>query len=181
AEGAPPPAPTPPPPPPPPRPPPHAGAGVHAGGDLDVEIPRGLDPAAATTAGAGSPLDVAGPAALRAGLVQLQRHRLARALEGLLQRQLDARLDVAPAPTSRTEAAAQVPQIRELELGGSATAGAGAGEAARIAEDRAEEIREASRVALLGEAHVAPLERRAAARTRPRAGAGLRVTLPVGS
>src|SRR4029077_4085416 len=84
---------------------PHPRPGLDAGRDLHVEVARGLGPAAAVAARAGRAAHVAGAAALRARLVELERDGFPGAREGFLQRQLDPRLDVAAA--RGTHAAAQ--------------------------------------------------------------------------
>src|SRR6185295_7743390 len=154
----------------------HARPGVHARRDLHLQVARALGPAAASAPRAGAPVDVARAAALRARLVELERDRLLGALERLLERELDGRLHVAAAAHRAEAAAAQVAQIRELVLG-RAGPGLAATEAAQVREDRAEEIREASRVAFLAEPDAA---RPAFERRAPGARPGLGVSLPVG-
>src|SRR6266446_1149759 len=134
---------------------PHPRAGVHAGRDLHVQVPGGLGPAAALAARAGAALHVAGPATLGARLVELERDGLARAVEGLLERQLDGRLHVAAAPHAATQVAPRVTKAREP-----------------------------ARVALLGEADVSTPEGAALERGSPPcrgAGASLSIALPVGA
>src|SRR6267142_6679184 len=127
---------------------PHPRAGVHAGRDLHVQLPGGLGPAAALAARAGAALHVAGPATLGARLVELERDGLARAVEGLLERQLDGRLHVAAAPHAATQVAPRVTKARELEIGPLATRLAPTEAPQIAAEDGAEEVREPARVAL---------------------------------
>src|SRR6185503_5793158 len=67
----------------------HARAGVHARRDLDLQVPPALGPAAAPASGAGAPIDVAGATALGARLVEVERDRLLRPVEGLLEGELD--------------------------------------------------------------------------------------------
>src|SRR5262249_60532235 len=74
---------------------PAARARVHARRDLHLEVASTLRPARAVTLRTRVAIDVSRPPARRAGLVQLERDRLANPAERLLEREVDRGLDVA--------------------------------------------------------------------------------------
>src|SRR2546426_389819 len=138
---------------------PHARAGVDAGRDSHFEVAPSLGPAGAVALGARLAVDVSGPPAGLAGLVQLERDGLARPAKGLLERQLDRGLDVVPLAGPEAAppplGAAQVAEVAELHL---AEPTAPASAADQVAEDGPEEVREAAGVAA-AEAYFLTLER----------------------
>ena len=75
---------------------PDSRARLHAGGNLDVQIPATALPAAATARRARTAVAVSGASARRARLVQLHRERLPRPVERLFEADLDPGLDVLP-------------------------------------------------------------------------------------
>ena len=152
----------------------HALAGPHPGGDLHLELPLGALPAAAVARRARFTVDVARAVAGGAGLLALEAEALARAVEGFVERDLDAGLDVvASAPSPARAAAEQV--FQSLEIDGLPSAAASARAGAEIAEDRPEEVGEAS-----GFLRIAVLDVEAAGRSRARLTRGpLSVALPV--
>src|SRR5438552_778191 len=152
----------------------HLLTGADTGGDSDVDVaPRAL-PARAVARRARLPADVAAALACCTRLVHLERERLAGAAKRLVQRDLDPCLNVfaaspagAPAhPTAEEifEAAAPESHAAARCLPGAAHAGA------EITEDRAEEFRKVSGVAVLHREATGLLTRGL-----------LRVALPVGT
>src|SRR5213593_3825026 len=127
---------------------PDARARVDAGRDLHLEVAPSLGPAGAAALGARLAVDVSGPAAGLAGLVQLERDGLARPAKRLLERELDRGLGVAPLAGAEAApaplGAAQVAEVAELRL---AEPTPPARAADQVAEDGPEEIREAAGVA----------------------------------
>src|SRR6185503_14486997 len=112
-------------------------AALHAGGDLHVDLALRALPPAAAARGARLSLNVAGAPAHRARLLEVHRERLARAVEGLVERDLDARLDV-------RAARGPIEAFVEPDASG---AGAAPGVGAKVSEDRAEELGEVAEVA----------------------------------
>src|SRR5438105_1368704 len=152
----------------------HLLTGADTGGDSDVDVaPRAL-PARTVARRARLPADVAAALACCTRLVHLERERLAGAVKRLVQRDLDPCLNVfaaspagAPAhPTAEEifEAAAPESHAAARCLAGAAHAGA------EITEDRAEEFRKVSGVAVLHREATGLLTRGL-----------LRVALPVGT
>src|SRR5262245_8673161 len=154
---------------------PDARARVHARRDLHVEVASPLRPARAVTLRTRVAIDVSRPPARRAGLVQLERDRLANPTERLLEREVDRRLDVAARArreTARTPLrAAAAAQIAELYIPEAASTAAAADQ---VAEDGPEKVGERTAVSLL-ESDLLSFERRAATRI------GSRIALPVGA
>src|SRR5262245_23529900 len=154
----------------------HALPRLHAGRNFHVELPPPSLPAGAATGRARLAADVAGAVAGRAGLIHLERERLARARVGFFQRDLDASLNViaASARLAAAEAATNAEQVLELHAASIATSPARPG--TEIAEDRAEEVGEVAAVAAL------ILNAEASARlTGALPGGLLGVALPVGA
>src|SRR5213594_2093526 len=90
---------------------PHLLARAHAGRDAHVDVAARALPARAVTRRTRLAADVAAAVAGGAGLVQLERERLARAVERLVQRDLDARLDVLAAPPTPGPHAAAAEEV----------------------------------------------------------------------
>src|SRR5207245_9090987 len=85
---------------------PHFLPRAHAGGNPHVDLAARALPARAVAGRARLAADVAAAVARGARLVELERKRLARSAERLLQRDLDARLHVLAAPSARATAEA---------------------------------------------------------------------------
>src|SRR5207237_3349050 len=119
----------------------HFLAGAHAGRDLHIHLASRALPAGTVAGRTRLAADVAATLAGAAGLVQLQRERLARALERLLQRNLDSGLHVFTAASLRAASEAAPEHILEAaatEPRPTATGAAGAAHAgSEVAEDRA--------------------------------------------
>jgi hypothetical protein len=118
---------------------PHALPGAHARRDLHVHVMARALPAAAVTRRARLAAHVAGAVARRARLVHLERECLARAGEGFLEGDVDARLYVFAAPARARTASVASEEVFVPD----ATASAARPE---IAEDRPEEVRKISGV-----------------------------------
>src|SRR5882762_2488769 len=114
---------------------------AHAGGNPHVDLAARALPARAVAGRARLAADVATALARGARLVELERERLARSAERLLQRELDARLHVLAASSARTTADAAAEQVLEA-------APAPGAAPAQIAEDRPEELREVAALAV---------------------------------
>src|SRR5262245_43868961 len=140
-------------------------ARAHAGWDLHVDVLPLLLPAAAVAGRARLAAHVAGAAAGRANLLDVEGERLARAVVGFLQRDRDVDLDVGSARGATAVAGAAAEQIFEVDR-----SAAGAAARAHVAEDRPEEVGKVAGVAIF-HPHAAGLT----------GGSGLRVTLPVGT
>src|SRR5439155_575199 len=92
----------------------HARARGHPGRNLDLEVASALGPAAAAALGAWLAVDMPRSPAGAAGFVELQRDGPAHALERVLERDLDARLDVAALVGAG--ACAEVAEISKIEV-----------------------------------------------------------------
>src|SRR2546422_30918 len=153
---------------------PHLLARAHAGRDAHVDVAARALPARAVTRRTRLAANVAAAVAGGAGLVQLERERLARAVERLVQRDLDARLDVLaapPTPGPRAAAAEEGFAAAAPESNPTAAGLAGARPArSEVAEDRAEEVGEVSGVPVLDRETARLLTRGL-----------LRIALPVGT
>src|SRR5262249_23105407 len=140
-------------------------AALHAGGDLHVDLAMSSLPPAAAARGARLSLHVAGALTDRARLLEVHRERLARAVKGVVERDLDARLDIGAA-------GAPVEAFVEAD---SSRAGAAAGVGSEVSEDRTEELGEVPEVSRVSSV----LHSEAASGRGSRRGLG--VALPVGS
>src|SRR5213594_3380590 len=131
----------------------HALSRLHTGRDLHVELPPRPLPAAASARHARLAAHVAGAVTGGAGLVHLQGEGFAGAGERFLQGDLDAGLDIlaARARVAAAEAAATTEQVLEIHATAIAAPAtrAGSAAAAKIPEDRAEEVGEVAPIAAL--------------------------------
>src|SRR5207245_8432427 len=154
----------------------HPLARLHTGRDLHVELPPRPLPAAASAGRARLAADVAGAVTGGAGLVHLQGEGFAGAGERFLQGDLDAGLNVVAAAARLAAAWAAATAEQGLEIHATAIAApttrAGSAAAAKIPEDRAEEVGEIAAIAAL------VLDAEPAARLT---GSLLGVALPVGA
>jgi len=140
----------------------------HAGRNPHVHVAACPLPTGAVARRTRLAADIAAAMAGGAWLVDLQRERLARPVESLVERDLDRGLDVLTATTARPAAEAPAEQIFEPRL---TTARAPA--SSEIAEDRAEELGKVAAVTVLDGESAGP--RASAGRAR------LSVPLPVGT
>src|SRR5436309_2297235 len=142
----------------------HALAALHARRDLHVDLTANLLPAPSAASRARLPLDVAGAMAGRARFLDVHRKGLAGSVKRLVERDLDAGLDIAAA-----RALAALEEVLEPDAFTSRPSAA----TAHVAEDRAKEVGEVA-----GAANVAAVLDPEPS-TGTAAGRSLGVTLPI--